>query len=148
MHETAAIENEQERRYPGLRVRRENGAVVVHIPMRFRRRNGRQMILTEGQPSGACESDANHTLIDALAKAHRWQEQLESGEYTSIEDLARAVGVDRTYAGRILRLTSLAPDIIEAILRGDEPEGISLARLHNDLPICWRKQRERWCGKG
>jgi len=148
MHETAVIENEQERRYPGLRVRRENGAVVVHIPMRFRRRNGRQMILTDGAPSSACESDANHTLIEAIAKAHRWQEQIESGEYAGLEDLAQAIGIDRTYAGRILRLTSLAPDIVEAILKGEESEDMSLRALQGGLPACWGKQRERWQVRG
>jgi len=73
--------------------------------------------------------DINHTLIEAIAKAHRWQEQIESGEYAGVEDLAQALGVDRTYAGRILRLTSLTPDIVEAILRGEEPEGMSLRSM-------------------
>ena len=57
----------------------------------------------------------------------RWyrpsQEQLQSGEFASLEDLAAANGVDRTYVGRVLRLTSLAPEIVERILEGDEPEG-------------------------
>jgi len=44
----------------------------------------------------------------------------------------------------MLRLTSLAPDIVEAILRGEEPEGISLRRLQKALPVGWREQRERW----
>ncbi len=146
MHDTAVIENEQKRRYPGLRVRREGQAVVVHIPVRFRRRNGRQMILTDGEPAAAPtpERDANQTLIEAIAKAHRWQEQLESGQYAGVENLAQALAVDRTYAGRMLRLTSLAPDIIEAILRGDEPDGISLSKLHKNLPACWQKQRQQW----
>ena len=74
-------------------------------------------------PTSRLPVDSNHTLIEAITKAHRWQEQIESREYAGIEDLAQAVGVDPTYAGRILRLTSLAPDIVEAILRGDEPEG-------------------------
>lgn len=47
----------------------------------------------------------------------------------------------------MLRLTSLAPDIIEAILRGDEPEGISLRRLQKDLPADWQEQRDTWVGK-
>ncbi|MBN83409.1 MAG: hypothetical protein CMJ70_25015, partial [Planctomycetaceae bacterium] len=75
------------------------------------------------------------------AKAYRWQEQLESGEYTSLEDLASANGVDRTYVGRFLRLTSLAPEIVERILNGDEPEAISLAKLRNDLPVLWAEQK-------
>ena len=154
MHETTLIEDQQKERYPGLRVRRDGEAVVVHIPARFYRRNGRQMIVTKGEPGDAAqgerpvaavlERDANHTLIKAIAKAYRWQEQLESGEYGSIEDLAQAVGVDRTYVGRMLRLTSLAPDIVEAILRGDEPHGISLRKLQKNLPVRWDEQRRRW----
>ena len=146
MHDTAVIENEQKRQYPGLRVRREGETVVVHIPVRFRRRNGRQMILTDGEmvATPTPERDANHPLIEAIAKAHHWQEQLESGKYVGVEDMAQALGVDRTYAGRILRLTSLAPDIIEAILRGDEPNGISLRKLQKGLPVCWREQRAKW----
>ncbi len=87
---------------------------------------------------------ANRPLVEAIAKAHRWQAQLESGEYASLDDLAKDVGCDRTYVGRILRLTSLAPDIIEAILRGDEPDGISLEKLRKNLPVRWEEQRERW----
>ena len=118
MHETTLIEDKQQERYPGLRVRRDGDAVVVHIPMRPRRRNGRQMILTDGDvvPVSAAQpaddgNGANRTLIEAIAKGHRWQAQLESGEYPSLEDLAHAVGsprrshraktgVDRTYVGR------------------------------------------------
>ena len=69
---------------------------------------------------------------------------LESGEYASLEDLAQAVSCDRTYVGRILRLTSLAPDIIEAILRGDEPDGLSLEKLRRNLPVRWDEQRKAW----
>ena len=151
MHETTLIEDQQKERYPGLRVRREGDAVVVHIPMRLRRRNGRQMILAEGEvvPVSAARADdtdngANRTLIEAIARGHRWQAQLESGEYPSLEDLAHAVGFDRTYVGRMLRLTSLAPDIIEAILRGDEPDGLSLEKLRRNLPVRWDEQRKAW----
>ena len=148
MHDRT-IENKQERRYPGLRVRREGDAVVVHIPMRFHRRNGRQMILTDGESEApAPEPDTNQALIEAIAKAYRWQEQIESGEYACIGDLAQALGVDRTYVGRTLRLTSLAPDIVEAILRGDAPEGISLRKLQKGVPLCWQEQREKWRRRG
>jgi hypothetical protein len=106
------------------------------------------MLLTPEDHQWRPEQTANQTLIEAIAKAHCWQEQIESGEYVGIEDLAQAVGVDRTYIGRMLRLTSLAPDIVEAILRGEEPEGISLRRLQKGLPVGWREQRERWYPRG
>ena len=146
MHDTAVIENEQKRQYPGLRVRREGEAVVVHIPVRFRRRNGRQMILTDGEPAAAPppERDANQTLIEAIAKAHLWQEQLESGQYASLEQLAAAHGVDRSYVGRILRLTSLSPEIVELILDGKEPNGLSLRKLLKGFNLDWQVQRKDW----
>lgn len=146
MHETVAIEAEQSRRYPGVRVHRDGEAIVVHIPVRFRRRKGRQMILTAGDPvaNASPECEGNQKLIEAIAKAHRWQRQLEAGEYAGINDLAQRLGVDRTYVGRILRLTTLAPDIIEAILQGNEPDGISLEKLRKKLPVLWEAQRERW----
>ena len=144
MHEMKVIEKEQQYHYPGLRVRRENGAVVVHVPVRFRRRMGRQMVLTPEGHQAQPERQANRPLVEALAKAHRWQEQLEAGEHASLDDLAHANRVDRSYVGRLLRLTSLAPDIVEAILRGDEPNGISLEKLRRELPVRWEEQRERW----
>ena len=51
---------------------------------------------------------------------------------------------DRFHVGPTLRLTNLAPDIVEAILRGDEPEGISLEKLRKNLPLCWEEQRKQW----
>ncbi|NLF32029.1 MAG: hypothetical protein GX591_14225 [Planctomycetes bacterium] len=150
VHETTLIETEQQKAYPGLRVRRDGDAVLVHIPMRFYRRNGRNMIITEDDAEAVsarpAANPANQTLVEAIAKGYRWQEQLESGEYASLDDLAQAVGVDRTYVGRMLRLTSLAPDLIEAILRGREPEGMSLEKLRKDLPVRWSEQRERMWG--
>ena len=147
-HETTFIENQQQDRYSGLRVRRDGDAVVVHIPMRLRRRNGRHMILTEGEaaPVSAAQhvedtNGGNRTLIEAVAKGQRWQTQLESGEYASLDDLGKDVGCDRTYVGRALRLTSLAPDLIEVIPSGDEPDGISLRKLQRNLPVRWDEQR-------
>ncbi|MBN1341561.1 MAG: hypothetical protein JXQ73_02725 [Phycisphaerae bacterium] len=146
MRDTSAIEKEQRRRYPGITVRREDEAVVVRIPARFRRRNGRQMILLNSEEpiEPKREREANQTLVEAIAKAYRWQEQIESGEYVGAEDLAQDIGVDRTYVARMLRLTSLAPDIVEAIIRGDEPEGISLEKLRKGLPVGWKEQRKVW----
>ena len=58
--------------------------------------------------------------------------------------MAKDVGCDRTYVGRMLRLTSLAPGIIEGILRGDEPDGMSLEKLRKQLPVRWAEQRRAW----
>ncbi len=136
------VEKSQQEEYPGLTVSRDGDAIVVRIPVRFYRRNGRQMVLTHGDNGQATpDRETNGSLVSALAKAYRWQEQLESGEYVSMDELAAANGVDRTYVGRLLRLTSLAPEIVERILAGDEPEGMSLAKLRTELPLSWREQQ-------
>ena len=144
MTDTAHAEKDQQEMYPGRTVSRDGGAIVVRIPVRFYRRNGRQMILTQGGEEGRAEPETSGALATALARAYLWQEQIESGRYAGFEDLAAANGVDRTYVGRILRLTSLAPEIVEAILNGDEPDGLSLRQLQKELPVRWVRQHGLW----
>jgi hypothetical protein len=144
MTDATKVQNDQQENYPGLTVTRDGDVIVVRIPVRFYRRNGRQMVLTRGDNGQTSpDRETNGTLVSALAKAYCWQEQIESGEYAGLEDLPAANGVDRTYVGRILRLTSLAPEIIERIVSGDEPGGISLRRLQKDLPMIWTEQTWR-----
>jgi len=67
---------------------------------------------------------------------------LDNGEVGSVTELADRLDADRSYTARILRLNLLAPDIIEAILAGREPSGLSLAELTQTLPLLWSEQRE------
>jgi hypothetical protein len=76
----------------------------------------------------------------AVARAHRWKELLESGRYGSWVEIAAAQGVDPSYVARILRLTLLAPDIVESVIDGTEPDGLSLGKLYQ-LPMAWDEQR-------
>ena len=102
------------------------------------------MILAEGNESGDKQTkhkSLNVSLITALAKAYRWQDQLESGQYRDLEDIARANKVDRSYVGRILQLTSLAPDIVESILDGTEYSELSLRDFRKGIPFLWEEQR-------
>ena len=129
------------RKYPGRRVWRENGEVVVCVPVQFRTRNGKRRILA---PDGQEQHPRHSPLIEAIARAWQWQDMYESGEYPDLQSLADAVGVDRSYVSRLLPLTSLAPNIVEAILAGNEPEGMTLTELRKGVPVSWEAQRERW----
>ena len=80
-------------------------------------------------------------LIIALARAYFWQELLDTGRYASITELASALNVDRCYVRRILNLACLAPSIVEAVVRGEEPSGMSLERLAKGFPLYWDQQR-------
>jgi hypothetical protein len=85
---------------------------------------------------------AQQSLVLALARAHRWSRMLERGEVTSINELAAQQGVDPSLIGRTLRLATLAPDITQAILAGQEPYGLSIRQLTKELPTLWGEQRE------
>ena len=127
-----------------ITVRRDGGKVVVSVPVRFYRRNGRQMILADSVESESNLDESgmpNNALLTAIAKAYSWQDQLESGEFEDLEDIAKASGVDRSYVGRMLQLTSLAPDIVESILAGQEFADISLQKCRKGIPALWDDQR-------
>ena len=79
----------------------------------------------------------------ALARAFHWQDMIDGDRYSSITEIAHALDVDRSYVGRITRLTLLTPDIVEAILRGVEPSGLSLGRLTRQIPVEWQEQRRK-----
>jgi hypothetical protein len=117
--------------------------LVVTVPLTMKRRRGRREIIAPANldPVAPVQPRANTPLALTIARAHRWREALEAGQHASIRELALAVGVDSSYAARILRLTLLAPDIIEAILEGTEPDGLSLEQLYR-LPAEWEGQRE------
>ena len=124
----------------------EGNSLVINVPMKFKRRGGRkEIIVPEGlKSSGASRLDAQESLLTALAKAHLWKDLLDSGKVLSISELAQRLGLDQSYIARTLRLSYLAPDIIEDIVRGKEPSGPSLAKLHKGIPLLWEEQRKRF----
>ena len=79
--------------------------------------------------------------MKALARAHRWKRLLESGRYGSLAELAAAEKIDRSYLGKTLRLTLLAPDIVETILDGRQSFALGLPALLESLPSLWSDQR-------
>jgi hypothetical protein len=79
-------------------------------------------------------------LIKAVVRAHRWRQMLESGGYGSSAELAKAEKVNDSYLSRILRLTLIAPGIIEAIVGGRQPSTLQLDELLKPLPAEWAQQ--------
>ena len=82
--------------------------------------------------------------MKALARAHRWQRMLESGECASITELAAAEKIDRSYLCRVLRLTLLAPELVEAIMGGRQAEALQLDDPLVGFPFDWERQRFRF----
>jgi hypothetical protein len=127
------------------RVGLEVDALTIRIPMRLQRRGGRKLIMTpEGSAAPARRPSREETLVKALVRAHRWRRKIESGRAKSITDLAEQEGVTTAYVCRLLPLTCLAPDIVEAILDGRQPKGLRLTEMLGNGPPAWEEQRRDW----
>jgi hypothetical protein len=129
----------------GIETRRDGKTLVVRIPMRFQRRGGRKRIVatngSELAPTSKPRPDG--TLVKALARAWRWQRMLDEGRCASVRELSEVERVSLSYISRMLRLTLLAPDIVERILDGcSAPQ---LAELMQPFPVSWERQRAHFC---
>ena len=116
--------------------------VTLHVPFRVEKRGGRkEMQLPEG---AAQPRRTDSTLVKALARAFRWKRMLESGEFATIAELAEREGIAPSYMTRVLRLTLLAPDIVEAILDGQQGTEVTLARALGPFSVKWSEQAEQF----
>jgi len=112
--------------------------VTLYVPFRVVKRGGRkEMQLPEGATRPA---RTDSTLVKALARAFRWKRMLESGEFATIAELAEREGIAPSYMTRVLRLTLLSPDIVEAILDGKQGPEVTLARVLEPLSLEWAAQ--------
>ena len=121
--------------------------LTVRVPLAVRKqRGGRKLVLTPGgmAPRGAAAADT--TLVKAVARAFRWRRMMEAGRYGTIDELAAAEKINSSYVSRLLRLTLLAPDIVDAILDGRQPEGMILPGLMEPFPVEWDRQRRSVSG--
>ena len=119
-------------------------SITVRVPLTIRRRPGRRTMVTPVQANDAAVATrADPALVKALARAFRYQRLLDEGRYASISEMAAAERIERGYLGRVLRLTLLAPDIVQAILDGRQPAEPALPALLQPFPADWERQRGR-----
>ena len=100
--------------------------ITIHVPFHIVRRGGRKM---------------DDALVKALARAFRWKRILESGDYTTIADLAKGEGIAPSYMTRVMRMTLLAPEIVEAIVDGRQGQEVTLAKLLEPFATEWVSQQ-------
>jgi hypothetical protein len=116
--------------------------LTVRVPLILQRRGGRKLVVS---PDGVIglprRPKTDGPLVRTLARAHRWQRLLENGTYASVAEIANAEKINDSYVSRLMRLTLLAPDIVESILDGQEWSGFQVDALVKPMPIEWVKQR-------
>jgi hypothetical protein len=116
-------------------------SVTVRVPLAVRNRPGRKTIVVPEGEAVTVRIRADPAMVKALSRAHRWKRLLDDGRYASISEIAAAEKIDRGHLGTILRLTLLAPDIVEAILNGTQPATLGLPALLKPFPVEWGRQR-------
>lgn len=112
--------------------------VTLHLPFRVVKRGGRKQMQLPDCVKQPRRTDS--TLVKALARAFRWKRMLESSEFATIAELAEREGIAASYMTRVLRLSLLAPDIVEAILDGRQGLDVTLSQGLEPFPLAWKRQ--------
>ena len=123
----------------------ECNAEITDIPMSFRPRGGRTVIVLPDGSRGVVRREAtiDNTMIKVIARGFRWHRLLHDGTYATIEDLAAAEKITPSYVSRILRLAYLSPVVVQAILDGKHPAWLTMRHLLEPFPTDWKQQEKK-----
>jgi hypothetical protein len=117
----------------------KDGALETFVPMTLRRRGVQRLVQ---QPVVEQREAHDSTLIEGMGRAFHWQRLLDTGEMESGSAIARAEGLHQSVVNELLRLTLLAPDIVEQLMAGQQPRRMSLIWFQrHPLPVDWAAQR-------
>jgi DNA invertase Pin-like site-specific DNA recombinase len=113
------------------------------IPWQIRRRGVEMKLIVPG-PLQTEQRNLDKALIRAIAKGHLWMEQITSGQVKTLAEIAKKNNVKGRWVSRLINLACLAPDIVERILEGTQPQHLTLQKLlvHEQIPADWQAQRE------
>lgn len=119
--------------------------LIVTVPLPPQHRGARKFVVA---PGGIAWTGrrlvVDNTIVKALGRAHRWKAMLEASDYGSMTELAKAEKINLSYLCRVLRLTLLAPDIVEALLDGKHIGQLQLTDLLGPISLIWAEQRDKF----
>ncbi len=120
-----------------------NDLIVLNIEATRKRCGGEVHLVVPPNP-GASVRHPKPSLIKAIARAHGWYEKVVQGDALDMRSLARQAGLTERYVGKVFGCAFLAPDIIESILEGRQPQDLNFEKLCEHVPSSWAEQRERF----
>lgn len=112
----------------------------VRIPLAQRSRNGRPRIQPPSDYAPETDGGTDPHVLRNFAQAWSWRRKLESGEANTIEDLARSASVTHRMVGRMLKLTYLAPAVLERLLLERVPPTVPIKELAVVADMDWAAQ--------
>jgi hypothetical protein len=128
-----------------MKIKSDGKVITVRVPIAILKRGGRKVVLApdgiQYDPRTLRCQQVDSAMVKALARAFRWQAMLEDGSYSTVKEIAVKERINESYVSRVLRLTLLAPEIVESILDGVQSPQTTLATLMDRMPIAWRDQR-------
>ena len=118
-----------------------NGLLKINVPIAFKFVSGIRRLNGEASPKvlDATRLKSN-PLLQAIVRGHAWMKLIDNGTFKSVIDLAEALKLDRHFVSRTLRLVTLSPRIISAIINGTEPNGLSLDKIRHVTTDSWTDQ--------
>ncbi len=121
------------------------GSAVTFVPLTIKRRPTRKLLIAPpGQEDAKVRSSFDLPMIRTIGKAFYWQKLLDSGEVANATELARQLKLEPGWVAEVMRLTRLAPDIVQAVLDGRQPRHLNLHAVRGrqaDVPVDWDEQR-------
>ena len=117
----------------------DDGSIRMTMQLESKKIDGHRRVVI---PAPGADRMKQQSLLRAIRNGQRWMEMLINGEAKNITDLAEKLGLKPPYVTRVLGLNNLAPDIVEAIVNGAEPDGLSIAQIMKNIPEDWNEQRK------
>jgi site-specific DNA recombinase len=121
-----------------------NDLIVLTIEAKRKRCGGEVHLVVPPNSASVSPRHPKFSLINAIARAHGWYEKVARGEAVNMRSLAQHAGLTERYVGKVFGCVLLAPDIIESILEGRQPQELSFDKLSEHVPLSWPEQREHF----
>jgi hypothetical protein len=131
-----------------------DGTLTLRIPISIRRRGARKLVVSPRDPDEPTAPIELTSFQRALVRGHRWLAMLESGAAASLLDIAKRDKVDPSLVSRLINMTTLDPEIVQAILDNVLPTAVPLLNISMALPLDWADQKTlvsglpSWLSKG
>lgn len=121
------------------------GTSTISIPFKLKKRGGRKIVIApDDAPTFIKPIRRDSVMIKTVARGFRWRSLLDSGKFNTLEDLANREKISPSYVSRVVKLTLLSPEIIEAILNGTQPALLDTKSLLKPFPSEWRLQKRHF----